>query len=109
MTVCDHDRAFVVLTQVFADISLVGTLVDKPRAKLVADPSGCLLHTASEWNAISRSSAVVRPYMDRILRTQREKYVEFVGDMWNSGMLSSTLSPKDFVCPFFSCVKKTGL
>ena len=96
-----YDRALV-------SIPAVGSLA--PEVVDVIDPAGrgiiegfqhTMMLTLDEWGRVVESEPPRRPYMDEVLRTNKEAYYQFVTDLRERNMLGWTTEPEDIITPFF--------
>ena len=100
-TVRSYNKALISLPDSGAQVFDAGDLIDDVGRGILQDP----YHHLFEHNMSSKKS--VKPYMDEVLRSSPSLYHDFVGDLWDRGMLTFGTFKKAGITPFF-VIKKKG-
>lgn len=100
-TVRSYNKALISLPDSGAQVFDAGDLIDDVGRGILQDP----YHHLFEHNMSSKKS--VKPYMDEVLRNSPSLYHEFVGDLYDRGMLTFATFKKAGITPFF-VIKKNG-
>ena len=106
-TVRPYERDLVSLPDCGAHPIALEQVIDAAGRDFLEDPHVSMMRTAEEWGHIIEKDDVFRPYMDVTLQGSPKKYVMFVKDLIDKGMVDFTARPKDLVTPFF-VKKKNG-
>ena len=100
-TVRSYNKALISLPDSGAQVFDAGDLIDDVGRGILQDP----YHHLFEHSISSKKS--IKPYMDEVLRSSPPLYHEFVGDLYDRGMLTFGTFKKAGITPFF-VIKKNG-
>ena len=70
---------------------------------------GHMMLSEDEWGEKLEKGQRILPYMDVILKSNAEQYMEFVHRLFQGGMVNFIDRPQDLVCPFFVAKKNKKL
>lgn len=100
-TVRSYSKGLVSLPESGASVFQASELLDEAGRDFLLDPQTHLF--VEHFDAKSK----VKPYMDEVLRFDDHAYHDFIGDLWERGMLTFGHSCRASITPFF-VVKKSG-
>ena len=103
-TVRSYKRDLVSLPEVGATLVPLSQVLDPIGRDVVGNPLESMLIPEDAWGEIAEKEAGFRPYMDTILQNDKQKYNQFIRDLFDKNMVDFTANPKDLIAPFF--VKK---
>ena len=94
-------RSQVSICRVKSSIPCVPDDLDASGRELLCDFNNIMQLSHDEWGEVCEAGEGFQPYMDTRLSQHVDLYFEFVGDLFNGGMLSFTDDPSEIVTPFF--------
>ena len=100
-TVRPYQPDLVSLPQVGADPPQLVDLVDDYGREILEDSLGHMMLSEDEWGEMLEKGPRITPYMDVILKSNAEQYIEFVHRLFQGGMINFIAHPQDLACPFF--------
>ena len=100
-TVRSYNKCLVSLPETGAQVFSAEELLDDTGRGILQDP---FHHLFSE--DVSHAPRV-KPYMDEVLKSNTSLYHDFIGDLWDKGMITFGQSKRALITPFF-VTKKNG-
>ena len=106
-TVRPYDRDLISLPQVGAKLVSLPEVLDPIGREVVEGAAERMMLDEDAWGRISEEQSGFRPYMDKVLANDKQKYNQFIVDLFDKNMVDFTAKPKDLISPFF-VKKKNG-